>query len=47
MSNVRATRDDGKRAWIYKGKTMIAQFGPPSKIGKQDDNKEETTNSLT
>ena len=47
MSKVRAARDEGKRAWIYKGKVVIAQFGSPSKTGQQDDNKEETTNSLT
>lgn len=23
MSNVKATRDEGKRAWIYKGKVVI------------------------
>jgi hypothetical protein len=31
MTKVRATRDAGKRAWIYKGKVVIAQFGPLSK----------------
>jgi hypothetical protein len=31
MTKVRAARDEGKRAWIYKGKSVIAQFGPPSK----------------
>ncbi len=29
---IRETRDEGKRAWIYKGKVVIARFGPPSKI---------------
>jgi hypothetical protein len=47
MTKVRAARDEGKRAWIYKGKTVIAQFGPPSKTRQQDDNKEEATNSST
>ena len=28
---VSAARDEGKRAWIYKGKAVIAQFGPPSR----------------
>jgi hypothetical protein len=45
MTKVRAARDEGKRAWIYKGKVVIAQFGPPSKTRQQNDNKEETTNS--
>jgi len=44
---VRATRDEEKRAWIYKGKAVIAQSGPPSKIEQQDGNKEEATNSST
>ena len=47
MTKVRATRDEGKRAWIYKGKAMIAQFEPPSKTRQQNNNKEETTNSST
>jgi hypothetical protein len=42
---VRAARDEGKRAWIYKGKVVIAQFGPPSKTRQQNDNKEEAANS--
>ena len=46
MSKVREARDEGKRAWIYKGKAVIARFGPPSKTGQQDDNKQETTKSL-
>jgi len=46
MSKVRETRDEGKRAWIYKGKVVIAHFGPPCKTGKQDDNKEKAKNSL-
>ena len=43
---VRAARDEGKRAWIYKGKSMIAQFGPP-RTEQQDGNKEEATNFST
>jgi hypothetical protein len=45
MTKVRAARDEGKRAWIYKGKAVIAQFGPPSKTRQQDNNKEEAANS--
>ena len=47
MLKVRAARDEGKRAWIYKGKVVIAQFGPPSRTEQQDGNKEEATNSST
>ena len=46
MTKVRAARDEGKRAWIYKGEVVIAQFGPPSKTMQQNDNKEEAANSL-
>ena len=47
MSKVRATRDEGNRAWIYKDKIVIARFGPPSKIEQQYGNKVEATNSST
>ena len=47
MSKVRATRDEGKRAWIYKGKVVIVRFGPPSKTKQKYGNKEEATNSST
>ena len=45
MSKVRETRDEGKRACIYKGKYVIGKFRPPSKTRQQNDNKEEATNS--
>ena len=45
MTKVRAARDEGKRAWIYNSKDVIAQFGPPSKTRQQDNNKEEAANS--
>jgi hypothetical protein len=45
MTKFRVERDEGKSAWIYNGKTMIAQFGPDSKTRKQNDNKEEVANS--
>ena len=45
MLKVGATRDEGKRAWIYKVKDVIARFGPPSKTKQQDGNKEEAKNS--
>ena len=46
LSKVRATRDEGKRAWLYKGKTVIAVFGPPSKARQQNNNQEVIANSL-
>jgi hypothetical protein len=33
MSKVRTARDEGKRAWLFKGKVVIAFFGPHSKTG--------------
>ena len=39
MSKVRAARDEGKRAWLYKGKAVIAFFGPP-KTKQQSGNQE-------
>ena len=42
---VRVARDEGKRAWIYKGKVAIVRFGSPSRTYQQDGNKEEETNS--
>jgi hypothetical protein len=47
MTKVRAARDEGKRAWFYKGKVVIVQFGPPSKTRQGNNNKEEATNSST
>ena len=46
MSKVRAARDEGKRAWLFKGKVVIAFFGPHSKTGQQGGSQEVTTNSL-
>ena len=46
FSNVRATRDEGKRAWLFKGKVVISFFGPHSKTGQQVGSQEETTISL-
>jgi hypothetical protein len=31
MSKVRAVRDEGKKAWMFKGKVGIAFFSPHSK----------------
>ena len=45
MSKVRATRDERKMAWLYKGKEVIAFFGPPE-TKQQGDNQERSTNSL-
>ena len=46
MSKVGVAIYEGKRAWIYNAKVVIARFGPPSKTRQKDDNKEEETNSL-
>jgi hypothetical protein len=47
MSKVRTTRDEGKRAWLFKGKVVIAFFSPHSKTRQQGGSQEATTNSLT
>jgi len=46
LSKVRAARDEGKRAWLYKGKVVIAIFGPPSKARQQNNNQEVIANPL-
>jgi hypothetical protein len=46
MSKVREARDEGKRAWLFKGKVVIAFFGPHSKIGQQGGRQEAITNLL-
>ncbi|XP_057854166.2 uncharacterized protein LOC131064153 [Cryptomeria japonica] len=46
LAKVRAARDEGKRVWLYKGKAVIAYFGPHSKTGQQAGSKVIATNSL-
>lgn len=46
MSKVRATRDGGKITWLYKGKVVIAYFGPHFKIEQLVGIKEVAANSL-
>jgi hypothetical protein len=46
LSKVREARDEGKRAWLFKGKVLISFSGPHSKTGQQFGNQEETTISL-
>ena len=46
VEKVRATRNEGKRAWFYNGKVVIVVFGPHGKIGQQADNEEKTGNSI-
>lgn len=46
MSIVREARDQGKRAWLYKGKAIIASFGPHFKVEQQVCSKEVAANSL-
>lgn len=46
VEKIRATRNEGKRAWLYNGKAVIAMFGPHDKAGQQFGNKEKTVNSI-
>jgi hypothetical protein len=46
LLKVRAARDEGKRAWLFKGKDVIAFFIPHSKTGQQVGSQEEATISL-
>ena len=46
LSKVRAERDESKRAWLYKGKAVIAVFGPPSKARQQNSSQEVIANPL-
>ena len=46
LSKLRATRNEGKRAWLYKGKVVIVVFGPPSKARQQNNNQEVIANPL-
>lgn len=46
MEKIRATRNEGKRAWLYNGKAIIAVFGLHGKTGQQTSNKEKIGNSI-
>ena len=46
MLKVRVARDEGKRAWLFKGKSFIAFFSSQSKTGQRVGSQEETTISL-
>ena len=46
LLKVRVARDEGKRAWLFKGKVVIAFLGSHSKTGQQVGSQEETTISL-
>ena len=46
MGKIRTARNEGKRAWLYKGKVVIAVFGTPSKTRQQAGSKEKTKNSI-
>ena len=49
MEKIRTTRNEGKRAWIFKGKSIIAHFGHRPNEGQQEGNKGATgatTNTL-
>jgi len=46
LLKVRAARDEGKRAWLFKGKVVISFFSSHSKTGQQVGSQGETTISL-
>jgi hypothetical protein len=46
LLKVRAARDESKRAWLFKGKVVIAIFGLHSKTRQQVGSQEKTTISL-
>ena len=47
MEKIRTARNEGKRAWMFNGKAVIAHFGHRSNEGQQEGNKGATTNTLT
>ena len=46
VKKIRAAINEGKRAWLYNGKVVIAVFGTHDKIGQQADGKEKIENSI-
>jgi len=46
MSKVRVARDEGIRAWLFKGKTVIPSFGPHSKTRQHVGSQEAIVDSL-
>lgn len=46
VEKIRATRNEGKRAWLYNGKVVIAMFRPHGKAGQQFGSKEKPINSI-
>lgn len=46
VEKIRATRNEGKRAWLYNGKAVIAIFAPHGKAGQQFGSKEKPVNSI-
>ena len=42
----KVARNEGKGAWLYNGKAVIAVFGPHGKTWQQADNKEKIGNSM-
>ena len=39
VKKIRAARNEGKKAWLYNGKAVIAVFGTQDKTGQQADSK--------
>lgn len=46
VAKVRETRDEGRIAWLYKGRAVISHFGLYSKSSQKTQSKEMATNSL-
>ena len=40
VTKIRAARDEGKRAWLFKGTAIIAQYGHSSNLKELVGNKE-------
>ena len=46
MKKIRATRNEGKRAWLYNGKAVITVFQTQDKTRQQNDSKEKIENLI-
>ena len=46
VEKVRAARNEGKRAWLYNGRAVIAVFGPHGKTRQQVYNEQKAGKSI-
>jgi len=46
VEKIRIAKNEGKRAWLYNGKVIIAVFGPLGKTRQRTGSKEKTENSI-